>query len=101
MSLKRINTIAKVNSKQAKMKIAETVSTQQLLKHELDLLKLLFNIRKKNKKEITLFYIIYLARELLQRNKKLFFQEILAKGPPQAVYRTNITLVTEKIKTWK
>lgn len=55
MSLKLINTIAKVNSKQAKMKIAETVSKQQFLKHELDLLKLLFNIRKKNKKNLHYF----------------------------------------------
>lgn len=54
MSLKLINTIAKVNSKQAKMKIAETVS-KQFLKHELDLLKLLFNIRKKNKKNLHYF----------------------------------------------
>lgn len=37
MSLKLINTIAKVNSKQAKMKIAETVSKQQFLKREFDL----------------------------------------------------------------
>lgn len=78
MSLKRINTIAKVNSKQAKMKIAETVSTQQLLKHELDLLKLLFNIRKKNKKNI--IYIKYNLYHLFSQGTLTEKQEIIFPG---------------------
>lgn len=71
MSLKLINTIAKVNSKQAKMKIAETVS-KQFLKHELDLLKLLFNIRKKNKKNYTILYHLFNQGTLTKKQEIIF-----------------------------
>lgn len=71
MSLKLINTIAKVNSKQAKMKIAETVS-KQFLKHELDLLKLLFNIRKKNKKIYTILYHLFNQGTLTEKQEIIF-----------------------------
>lgn len=72
MSLKLINTIAKVNSKQAKIKIAETVSKQQFLKHELDLLKLLFNIRKKNKKIYTILYHLFNQGTLTKKQEIIF-----------------------------
>lgn len=71
MSLKLINTIAKVNSKQAKIKIAETVS-KQFLKHELDLLKLLFNIRKKNKKIYTILYHLFNQGTLTKKQEIIF-----------------------------
>lgn len=71
MSLKLINTIAKVNSKQAKIKIAETVS-KQFLKHELDLLKLLFNIRKKNKKNYTILYHLFNQGTLTKKQEIIF-----------------------------